>query len=161
MHRLLCVHCAGHLLPLYYTAPGGVLPSCCKPFVSCSQHDMSRQLLACDLIAPCVCGTAGRVGHKEVAYSGNVRQQLHTMYNSSEHPDGPIIMWEGVTNNYSQWQQSAKFCLAPYGFGWGIRLSIVMATGCVPVIIQVCRWHAGCMGWEVPLISTCNWSSDM
>ncbi len=76
------------------------------------------------------------------AYSGNVRQQLHKLYNSNEQPGGPIIIWEGGSNNYTQWQHSAKFCLAPYGFGWGIRLSIVMATGCVPVIIQVrSRWQ--------------------
>jgi hypothetical protein len=35
--------------------------------------------------------------------------------------------------------RQAKFCLAPYGHGWGIRLSIVVAAGCVPVIIQVRR----------------------
>jgi hypothetical protein len=77
------------------------------------------------------------VEHQEPTYSGNVRQQLHQLYNSNERPGGPILMWEGSSTNYTDWQQSAKFCLAPYGFGWGIRLSIVMAAGCVPVIIQV------------------------
>ncbi len=32
--------------------------------------------------------------------------------------------------------QRAKFCLAPMGFGWGIRLAEAMVTGCVPVIVQ-------------------------
>jgi hypothetical protein len=29
-----------------------------------------------------------------------------------------------------------RFCLAPYGWGWGIRLSQIILAGCVPVIIQ-------------------------
>ncbi|GIL58398.1 hypothetical protein Vafri_13533, partial [Volvox africanus] len=33
--------------------------------------------------------------------------------------------------------QQSKFCLAPMGEGWGIRLTEAMVTGgCVPVIIQ-------------------------
>jgi hypothetical protein len=29
-----------------------------------------------------------------------------------------------------------RYCLAPYGWGWGIRLAQVMLSGCVPVVIQ-------------------------
>ncbi len=29
-----------------------------------------------------------------------------------------------------------RYCLAPYGWGWGIRLSQIILSGCVPVIIQ-------------------------
>jgi hypothetical protein len=29
-----------------------------------------------------------------------------------------------------------RFCLAPYGWGWGVRLSQIILAGCVPVIIQ-------------------------
>jgi hypothetical protein len=36
-----------------------------------------------------------------------------------------------------EWMRQAKFCLAPYGHGWGIRLMKVIVAGCVPVIIQV------------------------
>ncbi|KAG2488216.1 hypothetical protein HYH03_013210 [Edaphochlamys debaryana] len=32
--------------------------------------------------------------------------------------------------------QRAKFCLAPSGHGWGVRLAQAMMTGCVPVIVQ-------------------------
>jgi hypothetical protein len=32
--------------------------------------------------------------------------------------------------------KASKFCLAPYGHGWGIRTNIYMAHGCVPVIVQ-------------------------
>ncbi len=31
---------------------------------------------------------------------------------------------------------SRRYCLAPYGWGWGIRLSQIILSGCVPVIIQ-------------------------
>jgi hypothetical protein len=30
----------------------------------------------------------------------------------------------------------SKFCLAPSGHGWGIRIVHAMAAGCVPLIIQ-------------------------
>jgi hypothetical protein len=33
--------------------------------------------------------------------------------------------------------KASKFCLAPYGHGWGVRTNIYMAHGCVPVIVQV------------------------
>jgi hypothetical protein len=38
-----------------------------------------------------------------------------------------------------QWRplpRSCRYCLAPYGWGWGMRLSQVILSGCVPVIIQ-------------------------
>ncbi len=31
----------------------------------------------------------------------------------------------------------ARFCLCPTGYGWGIRFTQAMHTGCVPVIVQV------------------------
>ncbi|KAG2488197.1 hypothetical protein HYH03_013191 [Edaphochlamys debaryana] len=43
-------------------------------------------------------------------------------------------------------QERAKFCLAPSGFGWGVRLTQVMMTGCVPVIIQDHMYQAF---WDV------------
>lgn len=33
--------------------------------------------------------------------------------------------------------RSSKFCLAPWGHGWGNRLGLYMIMGCVPVIVQV------------------------
>jgi hypothetical protein len=35
--------------------------------------------------------------------------------------------------------RSSKFCLAPWGHGWGNRLGMYMILGCVPVIVQVRR----------------------
>jgi hypothetical protein len=50
-----------------------------------------------------------------------------------------VHIHEGHTGQYDRLMSSAKFCLAPYGHGWGIRLGQVMLAGCVPVIIQVRR----------------------
>jgi hypothetical protein len=50
---------------------------------------------------------------------------------------GEILIHEGYTEWHGEWMRQARFCLAPYGHGWGIRLSIVIASGCVPLIIQV------------------------
>ncbi len=50
---------------------------------------------------------------------------------------GEVLVHNGYTPWHDEWMKLAKFCLAPYGHGWGIRLSIVITAGCVPVIIQV------------------------
>jgi hypothetical protein len=39
--------------------------------------------------------------------------------------------------NFKELVRSSKFCLAPWGHGWGNRLGLYMAMGCVPVIVQV------------------------
>jgi len=39
-------------------------------------------------------------------------------------------------HHYIQELQRSKFCMAPYGHGWGIRLQHAILHGCVPVIIQ-------------------------
>ncbi len=49
-------------------------------------------------------------------------------------------------DNYEEELRRARFCLAPYGAGWGIRLSLSMAYGCVPVIIQDFVYQVGCGG---------------
>lgn len=43
---------------------------------------------------------------------------------------------EGQVRNYIESIRSSKFCLSPYGHGWGMRTTIYMAHGCVPVILQ-------------------------
>jgi hypothetical protein len=53
-----------------------------------------------------------------------------------------VIIHDGWTPWHDDWMRQAKFCLAPYGHGWGIRLSQVMAMGCVPVVVQV-GWLLG------------------
>jgi hypothetical protein len=39
-------------------------------------------------------------------------------------------------DEYAAAARSARFCFAPYGHGWGMRLSEAAAFGCVPVIVQ-------------------------
>ena len=104
---------------------------------------------ACDDV--CSPPVAGRIDHNDRSYSGNVRQELHTLYNGNKDPNGTIVIWEGGTEDWTSWQHSARFCLAPYGFGWGIRLSQMMVAGCVPVIIQVRRARLSqgrCVCWR-------------
>jgi hypothetical protein len=48
----------------------------------------------------------------------------------------PSQISEGGIDNYFAAIRRSKFCLAPYGHGWGIRTNIYMAHGCIPVIIQ-------------------------
>ncbi len=106
------------------------------------------------------CGLhAGTIATGEPDYSGGARQDLHRLFKSErtslpkpevatrspplqwQAQQGEILVHEGYTNWHEDWMKLAKFCLAPYGHGWGIRLSIVIAAGCVPLIIQVggCR----------------------
>ena len=42
-------------------------------------------------------------------------------------------------HNYEEMFLTSKFCIAPYGYGWGLRLAIAVVHGCIPVIIQVGR----------------------
>ncbi|PNH07135.1 putative glucuronoxylan glucuronosyltransferase IRX7, partial [Tetrabaena socialis] len=43
--------------------------------------------------------------------------------------------------SYGDLHKRSKFCLAPHGAGFGIRLTIAMAHACVPVIIQDNVWQ--------------------
>ena len=52
--------------------------------------------------------------HSDPTYSGNVRQSLHNLYNTNDNSTGSVVIYEGYTSNYSDWQASARFCLAPY-----------------------------------------------
>ncbi len=42
-----------------------------------------------------------------------------------------------LTRSYGELQMRSKFCLAPHGSGFGMRLTIAITFGCIPVIIQV------------------------
>jgi hypothetical protein len=46
-------------------------------------------------------------------------------------------------DEYESAMRAAKFCFAPYGHGWGMRLSEAVAMGCIPVIVQVCACVSG------------------
>ena len=77
---------------------------------------------------------AGGFRPDDLEYSGGTRhiiaEYLHK-WNDSE-----IAVVNGQVNDYEETLRSTKFCLAVYGHGWGIRIVSIMATGCVPVIVQ-------------------------
>ncbi|KXZ50301.1 hypothetical protein GPECTOR_17g940 [Gonium pectorale] len=77
-----------------------------------------------------------------MVYSQGVRQAIHKMFGpgGKYDPNGPNARpdWKigGPSGQAADEMQKAKFCLAPMGAGWGIRLGEAMVTGCVPVIVQ-------------------------
>jgi hypothetical protein len=60
------------------------------------------------------------------------------MFGDGSNPQ--VMIHEGgmLPGQYAHMLNSSKFCLAPSGYGWGIRLNYYVVAGCVPVIIQVC-----------------------
>jgi hypothetical protein len=61
------------------------------------------------------------------------------------HPSTPIHTppYSSIPPSYEELFLQSKFCVAPYGHGWGLRLPIAMFFGCIPVIMQVrtmCGW---------------------
>jgi hypothetical protein len=87
---------------------------------------------------PCLLSClAGSIRPNSLEYSQGVRQQLHRMFGDGSNPQ--VLIHEGgmPPDEYALKLDSSKFCLAPSGYGWGIRLNYYMVTGCVPVIIQV------------------------
>ncbi len=77
---------------------------------------------------------AGGFRPYEPDYSGYTRHLIAEYlpkWNDSE-----IRIVDGGVFDYEETLRRTKFCLAPYGHGWGIRLVSSMVTGCVPVIIQ-------------------------
>lgn len=82
---------------------------------------------------------AGSIRADSLDYSHGVRQQLWRMFGDSNNPQ--VLIHEGGMHpeQYARMLNSSKFCLAPSGYGWGIRLNYYMVTGRVPVIIQVRR----------------------
>jgi len=85
---------------------------------------------------------AGGVREGDHAYSGGVRQAVNKlMLHLKGLPEGKynisdVVFIEGSTPDYRKLYNTTKFCLAPHGAGFGIRLSIAMVHGCIPVVIQ-------------------------
>ncbi|GFR49821.1 hypothetical protein Agub_g11761 [Astrephomene gubernaculifera] len=78
----------------------------------------------------------------DMVYSQGVRQALHKLFGpgGKYDPEGPNarpdIIITGPVPHAADEMVKAKFCLAPMGAGWGIRLSRAVLVGCVPVVIQ-------------------------
>ncbi|PNH07802.1 putative glucuronosyltransferase [Tetrabaena socialis] len=78
---------------------------------------------------------AGGVG-EGTEYSGGVRQAIFRLLNATSPQPADIRFVQGRTSDYRQLLRTSKFCIAPYGYGWGIRVVQSIQHGCIPVIIQ-------------------------
>ena len=68
------------------------------------------------------------------------------MFGNGSHADVILVAGGISPGRYEAAMRAARFCLAPYGFGWGVRLSEAIALGCIPVIVQVVAPHqAACL----------------
>ncbi|EFJ48508.1 acetylglucosaminyltransferase [Volvox carteri f. nagariensis] len=112
---------------------GPLLPSFSTPYykwlVSNQGYDGNRTLLFF---------FAGGVADGE--YSGGVRLAIKQMLSSITHLPADVKFVEGRVgggeDEYFAMIRASKFCIAPYGHGWGNRLVQAVHLGCVPVIIQ-------------------------
>jgi hypothetical protein len=85
---------------------------------------------------------AGGMRHNDPSYSFGVRQAIWQRVTPLN--DTRVTYVEGGVPDYAAQMRRHKYCLAPAGHGWGIRLSQYMLNGCVPVIIQVrVVWSGG------------------
>lgn len=89
---------------------------------------------------------AGTVRPNDKVYSGGARQavwqylkDLKEGPNKDNYTDVHFV--EGRVANYADLHRRSKFCLAPHGAGFGIRLTIAMAHACIPVIVQDSVWQ--------------------
>jgi hypothetical protein len=64
-----------------------------------------------------------------------VRQAVWRVAQAANRSD--VLVVDGRVPDYEHQMRQHKYCLAALGHGWGIRLPLVMAQGCVPLIIQV------------------------
>ncbi|PNW87479.1 hypothetical protein CHLRE_02g144050v5 [Chlamydomonas reinhardtii] len=79
----------------------------------------------------------------QMSYSQGVRQLIHKLFGpgGKYDPKGPNARPDYKVGGpgggeAATYMQQSRFCLAPMGSGWGIRLVEAMISGCVPVIIQ-------------------------
>ena len=79
---------------------------------------------------------AGGVHFNQMNYSGGARQALFTHLHSLQPPPDDVVVSKTRLHEYEAMFLRSKFCVAPHGAGWGLRLSWAMANGCIPVIIQ-------------------------
>lgn len=70
---------------------------------------------------------------------GVLPQELWKLYEANKLGDRVLISEKNRLPDFQDLVRSSKFCLAPWGHGWGNRLGLYMVMGCVPVIVQVRR----------------------
>ena len=77
---------------------------------------------------------SGGTRDDDPSYSGSSRQIL--LNESLQWNSSVFDINRGLVDNYFDRMKDSIFCFAPYGNGWGIRLSEAILHGCIPVIIQ-------------------------
>lgn len=112
-------------------------PSMLLPYGQCHTAAPKGGLQRKHLCTPHCQAPAGGIRPDNPAYSHGVRQQLWHMFGNGSNPQVLIHSGGMHPDEYARMLNTSKFCLAPSGYGWGIRLNFYMASGCVPVIVQV------------------------
>jgi hypothetical protein len=64
-------------------------------------------------------------------------QELWRLWETGALGDRVLISNSSRLPDFEGLVRGSKFCFAPWGHGWGIRLGLYMAMGCVPAIVQV------------------------
>lgn len=77
---------------------------------------------------------AGGFRPDDPEYAGGTREVLAKWVPIWNDPEIQVV--KGSVGDYEETLRSSKFCLAPYGHGWGLRIVSAMVCGCVPIIIQ-------------------------
>jgi len=80
-------------------------------------------------------------GRGRYEWSFGVRQEMFRAYRGRYNDTGILL----DTLEHGQWDSwhlrqmmRSVFCLAPSGWGWGMRTTQAVLMGCIPVVIQVC-----------------------
>ncbi|MEW5298035.1 MAG: hypothetical protein WDW36_001199 [Sanguina aurantia] len=81
---------------------------------------------------------SGSIREGDPTYSGGSRQAILHLFESLRNSPSvrDVIYAEGQVASYQDKMHTSKFCFAPSGYGYGMRLSTAMLNGCIPVVIQ-------------------------
>ncbi|KAF8062027.1 glucuronosyltransferase [Scenedesmus sp. PABB004] len=79
---------------------------------------------------------AGAINRDRPEHSGGVRQELWRLFKAGKLGPDVLISDNPKLPDFKQLARSSKFCLAPWGHGWGNTLGLYVVLGCVPVIVQ-------------------------
>ena len=71
-------------------------------------------------------------------WSFGVRQNLFKVFEGRENETGMLIQGStGQVSGFLEMMERSVFCIAPSGWGWGMRTTQAVILGCIPVVIQV------------------------
>ncbi len=86
---------------------------------------------------------------EDLSYSGGVRQEVYHLWgdnNNRPDPHKKVVVYKGYHGRYEWLVKNSKFCLAPYGWGWGIRISEVGGPALAVLRQSMGRAVAGARG---------------